>query len=823
MTALASPPSTSPSPASVSSNDTPSQMARSTVLEVAIVALAGVVALVASVPWARGFAAGSLVVHLMVAAAVGVGVPVVVVRLRRSFYVSLLVSMVGLLLYLLLAVVREPFGVGTAARGFADGGVELLSKTLPLGGSPALLVLPVVAAWCTAAAIGEVVSRSRVPGVPAMFAVIAFGGSYALTAGGIGDLVGWSVALFFAAGLLEFARRAERDASGPAARRAAEARSSGDDGVPGGWLAAAYGAASLLAVTVLCAAVVPRLPGLSGTPVTPNREPAEERREQLAPLADVARLRGQAAAGDNAEMLQVRIDQVNAGYLTLATLEDYDGDTWRLDQVFTPTGGRVPADGARLPDGRTNQQVEVRGTLPGGGAWLPYVSRPLQVGGIDVRFSGATGMVLPVEDVGPGTTYDVESAAPPAELTQLAPAGTTSTPPGAPVVRLDRSIRGAYTEVPTDLRRELARWAGELVGTDGGRLPEGSVDDLTRIVVALRDGDYARWDERAAASPSTTAAPTTSTTAEPSTTSSEGESTTTTAAPTTTVRKQPRNNGGTAFAEVAAAIGNGKAGTPEQFATLFVLVARSLGVPARVATGFRLSDLDRAPVKMAAGTYEVRAADAWTWAEVATRDQGWVPVDPTPSRVATGGDDVNRESQTGASSSTTTTAAPQSSTPITRGAAAPEVAGPRSTVVPPAELPWGLIGGGVLVLLLLSVAPVYQFVRRRRRQSGQPTAQAIGAWHEALDALDAGHVGDLDALTATEVVAVTQARFGDDAARSVGVIAGVANQALFLPAGVRADDATKAWSEVARLRSELRRSLPPHLAVLAWYRPGHGT
>ena len=46
--------------------------------------------------------------------------------------------------------------------------------------------------------------------------------------------------------------------------------------------------------------------------------------------------------------------------------------------------------------------------------------------------------------------------------------------------------------------------------------------------------------------------------------------------------------GGTALAQVVNAVTVDRAATPEQFATFVAVVARSLGVPARIVSGFRL-------------------------------------------------------------------------------------------------------------------------------------------------------------------------------------------------------------------------------------------
>jgi protein-glutamine gamma-glutamyltransferase len=68
-----------------------------------------------------------------------------------------------------------------------------------------------------------------------------------------------------------------------------------------------------------------------------------------------------------------------------------------------------------------------------------------------------------------------------------------------------------------------------------------------------------------------------------------------------------------------------KTGYCEQFATAATLMIRSLGFPARLATGYATGDYD--PVL---NQSIVREHDAHAWVEVWFPGHGWVPVDPTP-------------------------------------------------------------------------------------------------------------------------------------------------------------------------------------------------
>jgi len=75
-----------------------------------------------------------------------------------------------------------------------------------------------------------------------------------------------------------------------------------------------------------------------------------------------------------------------------------------------------------------------------------------------------------------------------------------------------------------------------------------------------------------------------------------------------------------------------KFGFCEHFAAAFVVVMRSLNVPARIVTGYQGTDL--APQD---GYWIVRQSNAHAWAEIWVAGEGWIRVDPTaavaPDRV----------------------------------------------------------------------------------------------------------------------------------------------------------------------------------------------
>ncbi|MFN7975886.1 MAG: transglutaminaseTgpA domain-containing protein [Acidobacteriota bacterium] len=68
-----------------------------------------------------------------------------------------------------------------------------------------------------------------------------------------------------------------------------------------------------------------------------------------------------------------------------------------------------------------------------------------------------------------------------------------------------------------------------------------------------------------------------------------------------------------------------RVGHCEFFASGMVLLARTLGIPARVVDGFVTGEFSDVT-----GAYIVRRSDAHAWVEAYVRDSGWIELDPTP-------------------------------------------------------------------------------------------------------------------------------------------------------------------------------------------------
>jgi hypothetical protein len=177
------------------------------------------------------------------------------------------------------------------------------------------------------------------------------------------------------------------------------------------------------------------------------------------------------------------------------------------------------------------------------------------------------------------------------------------------------------------------------------------------------------------------------------------------------------------------------AGTLAQFVTSFVLLARSLGVDARVATGYVLNDSSTSE------TITTSEADAWPEVLVAS---GWVAVDavPEPSKA--------QGSEQGATGQSETPPPVQQFDPPKAEDANPD----EQLDAPPAPAMasrweavriWALRGGmftGLLlwpVILFASIVTWKKLRRRKGLKASDPARRVSTAWTLATDALvDAG-------------------------------------------------------------------------------------
>lgn len=238
----------------------------------------------------------------------------------------------------------------------------------------------------------------------------------------------------------------------------------------------------------------------------------------------------------------------------------------------------------------------------------------------------------------------------------------------------------------------------------------------------------------------------------------------------------------------------------EQFATIFTLMARHLGLPARVAVGFTPGETDPS----SPGTYDISTEDAHAWPEVWFTGVGWVRFEPTPRP-------------------SLAPFTPGYLAPVTKPAAPASVPTPTSAAVPPplrrpevdairpsSSAPTQAVASGgrstgrtviigvAAALLLLSLVPALRRLRRSRRRgraaiigaapgasAAESRAGSSAQWAELLDTVwDVGivlAVNDTTRAIGRRLAALLVPSQSDGSpADNVGVAAG-----LELPGAVR--------------------------------------
>jgi hypothetical protein len=251
----------------------------------------------------------------------------------------------------------------------------------------------------------------------------------------------------------------------------------------------------------------------------------------------------------------------------------------------------------------------------------------------------------------------------------------------------------------------------------------------------------------------------------------------------------------------------GRKGTSAQFATAFVLAARLLGIPARVAVGYL-------PGHVSGDTDTVTDADAYAWPQVELTGVGWVDFDPTPKSGA-GGHAPARESQPAVQKL-------QVKQPDSNPVSSPPIVTPPPPAGGLSVMARVIMGVAILAGLVLAwVAAVWLWYRRRRlrrRRARGPAARVLGAWDEFLIPL--GQAGmPVRGRTAPSVAADAAAIMPEEV-HSVGRLATLAERALYDEISER--DADVAWQlsdrarglaiAAASRRARLRRFFVPSRA-----------
>ncbi|MEU6349048.1 DUF3488 and transglutaminase-like domain-containing protein [Streptomyces sp. NPDC047072] len=508
---------------------------------------------------------------------------------------------------------------------------------------------------------------------------------------------------------------------------------------------------AVAALGLVAALLGPRLPGL-GTPpdlratvTTPTVRP-----QSASPLDQVA---AWTRNGDE-EVFTVRTSGAAPAGYRLAVLDRYDGTTWTSRAGLTPTGGRVPAEKGADP-GRTKkleQRVTVQ-SLPG--VWLPAADRPASVSvpeGTSLAVDPASGTLSTGRAVPPGFTYTAVSRLPVYDAERLRYAAVADDRADTALPDVDAAGRPIAS---VRSFREIAE-----------RVTAGATHPYQR---AARLADWLRG----------------------------------------TYRFDPGALPGHTYRGLEFFLTDGGRGTSEQFAAAYAVLARSLGLPTRVAVGFRPG------TRTGSGAWQVRGRDVLAWPEVRFAGVGWVPFRPTPGESTQGGpaaaaaqEPEDRRKPDGATASPRPSASPR----------APQAAAPSSGRASGSGLPLWL--AAPLALLLLVTAYVLYALwlpyRRRGRRRGDPDAgrRVLGAWQQIVERLTQLGLPDTGAHTAQEIAAFGTSRLDGTVGLRLPALATLVNEIRYGGHGPDPAAADAAWADTDAIERTVRTQLPRRTRLL---------
>ena len=303
------------------------------------------------------------------------------------------------------------------------------------------------------------------------------------------------------------------------------------------------------------------------------------------PMVD---LRRDLIRGDDNDLLEIVTDDPDPSYLRIAVLNRFRSEAWSSGNRDVPTSNQAsgpmpPLEGVGGTVGRTEYEYDVTATDFFKSSWLPTqdaISRIEAPG--DWRYDLATRDFLASDDDldTSGLEWDFTAVELDLDATELALAAPTS-----------GRVSEEFTELPSELDDEVRRLTLLITENAASRFEKA---------VALqtwfrRDGGFTYDDST------------------------------------------PRENGADDLTAFLREGPGGRTGYCEQFAASMAVMARTLGIPARVAVGFLRPD------QVGENTFVYSAHDLHAWPELYISGAGWVRFEPTPGGRAESVPDYTRQ------------------------------------------------------------------------------------------------------------------------------------------------------------------------------------
>ncbi len=334
------------------------------------------------------------------------------------------------------------------------------------------------------------------------------------------------------------------------------------------------GGAILVVTLIGGVGVAQALPGYD-EPALENFDPTtwddpEEPRVVLSPLVDI-----QSRLVDQPDVEVFRVQTENPDYWRLTSLDVFDGQIWRSRGSFESADGGLETN---LPAGTTVERVEQRfevGALAQ--IWLPAAHEPTEIidapADIELEYEPDSGTLIVNRETenSNGLQYTLLSRVPlrdDAGVEAIRNAGNN----------IPSEISERYLELPDDFSPAVQELAADV--TAGAETP---YDQALALQNFFRDQNNFSYSLEVQA-----------------------------------------GHGGS---QIENFLFNTRQGYCEQFAGSFAAMARSIGLPSRVAVGFTPGDLDEA-----SNTYVVTGKHAHAWPEVWLDGVGWLRFEPTPGR-----------------------------------------------------------------------------------------------------------------------------------------------------------------------------------------------
>lgn len=620
-----------------------------------------------------------------------------------------------------LGLLPGPESVGRLVELLGQGGVAMAESAAPVPDIPGMRLVAVGGLGLVAWVSDLMAVTLRRPAVAGLPLLAVYCVPAALTPSGLS----WWWFVLAGTGYLLLIASDSGDRVSRWGRVVSGRTGRGDDRAPMAATGRRVGAVALAGAVLLPALV----PGL-GEGLLPGTGPGDgEGDGTITVLNPILSLRDDLTSRSDAPVLQYETTDRSPDPLRVVTTDSFDGDTWE------PTYGSVDrdrraADLMSVPPGLSAEQEVSDATttitiqsLRYGWLPVPYPPRQVDISGDWLYDPSTLNVVGDGITTEPGLTYTVQHLLVEPTPEVLAAAGA-----------IPADVVARWTTLPADLPPVIGETAREVAGTGD------DLEQAGRLQAWFRSGGDFQYSLDA-----------------------------------------PPENGSSAIADFLTT----RRGYCVQFASSMAIMARSLGIPARVAVGFLPGE------QQEDGSWLITQRDAHAWPELYFEGAGWMRFEPTPSTRA------GTLPQWAAPTVTAPTDAPSlplpSAAPVQTGAQEGPLEDSPDGGLSLADVgawlagvPWRVVLALVLVLLALaSPAVSTALVRRRRwRLAREPATRAEAAWTSLRES-----VGDLGLrVPASATVRQACRQVGDglegDAATSLTRIGAAVERARYArPAG----------------------------------------